>query len=167
MPQTIQGPLSRPQRREGEVEPVAIPNGEAEVSEGQGVKPSLHQVIEDKNVARRFGHLHPVGQQVLPVDPVAYVGLAESGFTLGDLVLMMGEDIVYAPGVDIQLLSHVLGGHGRALDVPPREPLAPRAIPLHVAAGFRHLPQGKVASIALERIDLSSNPLHQALLKVT
>ena len=73
---------------------------------------------------------------------------------LGDLVLVVGEDQIDAAGVDVEPLAKVLHGHGRALDVPSGEPLAPRAVPSHQPVGPCLLPQGEVLGVAFVRVDL-------------
>lgn len=51
---------------------------------------------------------------------------------LRDLVLVVREHQVDAPGVDIHGVPEVTPCHSTALDVPPRPPLAERSIPNHV-----------------------------------
>ena len=95
------------------------------------------------------------------MDPIINVLLSKGGFALGDFVFVMGEDIVHATGVDIELFAQVLGSHGRTFDVPAWESFTPRAIPFQVAARFGGFPQGKVAGVPLQRVGLRSDPFEK------
>src|SRR4029450_13190476 len=68
-------------------------------------------------------------------------------------VLVVGELVVVAAGVDIEAVTEVLHRHRRALDVPHRVAVAPRAGPPQRAVGSRLLPQREVLRVALGRID--------------
>ena len=71
------------------------------------------------------------------------------GLALGYLALIVRENIVNAAAVDVKRLTKILGGHCRALDVPPGIADAPRRIPLQ-DMGFRRLdPQGEVLRVTL------------------
>ncbi len=48
---------------------------------------------------------------------------------LGNLVLMVGENQVLPPAVDVKRLAQVLQGHSTALNMPARSALTPRAFP--------------------------------------
>ncbi len=50
----------------------------------------------------------------------------ERSLRLRDLVLVVGEFQVDPAGVDVEALAEVLEAHGRALDVPAGEAVAPR-----------------------------------------
>jgi hypothetical protein len=52
---------------------------------------------------------------------------------LRDFCFMMGENIVLAAAVDVELRSQQPGGHGAAFDMPTRTPASPRAFPKDVA----------------------------------
>ena len=73
---------------------------------------------------------------------------------LGNLVLVVGEDVVLAAGVDVERPAEVTESHRRAFEVPAREALAPAAGPVQLAAGIGRLPQGEVRRILLVRLDL-------------
>ena len=94
-------------------------------------------------------------------------GLAKCRLALGYLVLVVGEDVVHASRVYVQLLSHVFGGHGGAFNMPTWESLTPGTVPLHFPAGFRRLPEGKVTRVPFQRVGFHLNPLHQPLPDVT
>ncbi len=88
---------------------------------------------------------------------------AGEGLALGSLVLVVGKDVVDPAGVDVDLGPEVLGAHSGALDVPPREPWPPGAGPDQLCpTGLGGLPQGKVARVFLQRVDLDADALAQA-----
>ena len=67
---------------------------------------------------------------------------------LGTLVLVMREDQVQAAAVDVERRAQVLGGHGRAFQVPARAARAPGGLPGRLAR-LVALPQGEVPRVAL------------------
>ena len=75
----------------------------------------------------------------------------EHALALGDLVGVVHPDVVDAAGVDVEAVAEVLGGHGRALDVPAGEAAAPRRVPLLLALHARRgeLPEREVGRVAL------------------
>src|SRR3989304_2683830 len=85
-----------------------------------------------------------VHQQVLGVRPVVDVLMAEGRLALGDLVLVVGEDVVHAARVEIDTRAQVLGRHGGALDVPAGESVAPGAGPDELPSRLPRPPQREV-----------------------
>ncbi len=73
------------------------------------------------------------------------------GFGLRHLVLMVREDQVHSPAVDLEAVPEVLEAHRRALDVPARPPPAPGALPAPLTP-LRALPQREVQRVALARL---------------
>ena len=138
-----------------------VEHGHAQVAEGEGVEAALDQLLDQEDVAGGLSHLCAVGQEVLGVNPVANVLLAEGGFALGNFVLVVGEDVVHATGMEVEELAQVLGSHSGAFNMPAGEAFAPGTVPLDVAARFSGLPQGEVAGVALEGIGLGANALEQ------
>ena len=67
----------------------------------------------------------------------------------------MREDQVAAAAVEIELLAEVLQRHRRALDMPARASLAPRAVPGRLAR-LRGLPEREVHRMVLGRVDLDA-----------
>ena len=63
------------------------------------------------------------------VEPVVAPLVAQIAFGLGDFIGMMGEGVVDAACVDIQLLTQVLHGNAGALDMPAGIPHAPGRVP--------------------------------------
>ena len=68
---------------------------------------------------------------------------------LGGLVLVVGEDQVRAPAVDIEADAERGLGHRRALDVPARPSRPPGRRPAGVLAGLVALPQREVQRVVL------------------
>src|SRR5204863_9999190 len=104
LPQLAQGSVRSGQAFGAEVQRGSIPRGQHEVPEGKRVKPSVLQLGDAKEVARRLRHPR-AGQDVLAaVHP--YVHDAMPGYTLalGDLGLMVWEHVVCASGVDVESL---------------------------------------------------------------
>src|SRR5205814_8955244 len=99
------------------------------------------------------------GQQVLAVHPVPYDVLAGCGVRLGPLVLVVREAQVDAASVDVDVVAEVLQAHHRALDVPARKAIAPRAFPHHLAVGAGALPQGPVGVEPLRPAALGVDPM--------
>ena len=112
---------------------------EAEVPVGQGVIALLLQQGHSEKLTLGLGHLAVRGIQVMDVEPLGAPGMAQVALALGDLVGVVGEGVVHAAAVEIQILPIVLQGDAGALDMPPRIPYAPGGIPL----------QGLVLELAL------------------
>ena len=70
---------------------------------------------------------------------------------LRDLVLVVREDQVHPAAVDVEGGAEVLGGHGRAFQVPAGPPGSPRRLPVRLA-GLGRLPQREVARVTLGRV---------------
>ena len=62
--------------------------------------------------------------------PVFAPGVAQVRLRLGDLVGMVGESVVDAAAVDVQVLPQILHGDTGALDVPAGVAHAPGGVPL-------------------------------------
>src|SRR6202034_1157736 len=86
-------------------------------------------VLHGDEVAERFTHLLAVDREKAVVHPAPREGRAVRGLALSDLIFVMREDEVFASAVDVEVVSQVLRRHRRALDVPPRSTLSPRARP--------------------------------------
>ena len=116
--------------------------------------PSLDQIGDAHHVAGGLRDLLTRLAQMPAVHPDGHDLVADRALGLGDLVFVMGEAQIVATGVDVEALAQVLHGHRRALDVPAREALAPRAGPFHQPARSRRLPQGEVRGVALAGVGL-------------
>ena len=92
--------------------------------------------------------------------PLGAPGVAQIALRLGDLVGMVGEGVVHAAAVEIQILAVVLHGDTGALDVPAGVAHAPRGIPLQgliLELGLGE-PQHKVVLVALVHVLLYALP---------
>ena len=70
------------------------------------------------------------------VHPGADETVPGAAFGLRDLGFVMGENVVHAAAMNVDLRPEQRGGHGAALDVPAGASLAPRTLPDHVAIGL-------------------------------
>src|SRR5689334_6893935 len=69
-------------------------------------------------------------------------------FALRNLVLVVREDVIHGPRVDVEMLAEVFHAHRRTLDVPARSPLPPSRRPGRLAR-LRRLPEREVADVLL------------------
>ena len=155
---------------DGQPEPVQLPRGaldafplevelgpvtraQAEQPVDEGIVAPVDKRLHPQEPARGFRHLGVSQLQEIPVHPVVCEPRAVACLGLGDLVRMVHRDMVLAAQMDVEKGAEVLGGHGRAFDVPAREPDAPGAVPLHLPLLARRaeLPQGEVGYAALLR----------------
>ena len=91
------------------------------------------------------------------MDPGAGRDVADDRRRLGDLVLVVWEDVVDAAGVDVELRAEIAHGHRRAFDVPAGEALAPAITrPLEEPTGAGGLPEREVGRIALVGLDVAA-----------
>ena len=102
-----------------------------------------------------------LGQQAV-VQPVRGERLAAEALRLHQLVLVVGEDQVEAAAVDVEVPAEELHAHRRALDVPPRPPRPPGALPRRLAR-LGALPQREVARMMLQRRGLDPGAGQQLL----
>ena len=82
-----------------------------------------------RNYPLGLAHLARVGVQVVDMHPVFAPGVAQVRLRLGDLVGMVGESVVDAAAVDVQVLPQILHGDTGALDVPAGVSQPPRGSP--------------------------------------
>ena len=85
----------------------------------------------------------------------------ERGLALGDLILVVREDVVHAAGMYVEFLTQVFRGHSGAFDVPSGETFSPRAVPLQVAARLGGFPESEVPGVSLQRVGLSPDTFQQ------
>ena len=95
------------------------------------------------------------------MNPIADVAGAESGFALGDFILVVGEYVIHAAGMDVKRFAQVFGGHRGTFDMPAGETGAPGAIPFNIAAGFGGFPQGEIAGVALQGVGFGADACQQ------
>ena len=103
-----------------------------------------------------LGHLAACGVQMVHMEPGLAPLMAEVRLGLGDLVGMMGEGIVDAAAVEVEVFAQVLLGDAGALDMPARIAHAPGRIPLErliLKLRFGE-PQHEVSLVALVLVRL-------------
>ena len=76
---------------------------------------------------------------------------------LRDLVLVMGEDEIHAPAVDIERVPKELHRHRGAFDVPPRSSRTPRAVPKRLPR-FCRFPECKIQRIFFPFVRFNTGP---------
>src|SRR6266511_77582 len=87
----------------------------------------------------------------MTVQPIICEVGAMAGLGLCDFIRMMHRNVVFTASVYVEERAQVCSGHSRTLNMPAREPYAPRTLPLHLALmiGWAELPQRKVSGVAL------------------
>ena len=102
--------------------------------------------------------MHPLSfyPEEADMHPVVDETLAGRGLRLGDLALVMREQVVLATRMHVEGLAQVLHGHGRTLDMPARIPPAPGGIPLLQIAGLRGPPEREVGGMPLVLVHLDT-----------
>ena len=135
------------QRLLGELQHRPVVRLDQVVAQLGGPDPGQH-VGDQQGVAERLAHLLPGQPEQAVVQPVP--GEAVTGrLGLRDLVLVVREDQVHPAAVDVERRAQVLGGHGRALQVPAGPPGSPGRLPVRLA-GLGRLPQREVARVPLQ-----------------
>jgi len=124
-------PLSgRRDRRIAEIDRtaiVALQNEKAHLLAGELAQGLLHR----GEIAQGFGHLDPVDQHHVVVQPVLDKAHPGSRLALGDLAFVVGELVLHAAAVDVDALAKIFHRHRRALDMPSRKAASPGTVPLH------------------------------------
>ena len=113
------------ERGVGVLELVAVARRQAEVAERERIDPARRDLGDPLDVAGRLGHLPAADLEVLAVDPDPRRRPAHDRRRLGDLVLVVGKDVVDAAGVDVEPRPEMPEGHRRALEVPAGKAVAP------------------------------------------
>ena len=108
----------------------------------------LTDFTDGKEISEGFGHLLVIDVQEAIVHPVICKGLVVCCLRLRDFILVMREDKILTACMDIDLLTQVLLGHDRTLNMPARTTLAPRGLPVRLAFFFR-LPENEIGRILL------------------
>ena len=113
------------------------------------------RLAHGEEVAERLAHLLVVDVDKAVMQPVVDELAAVGGLRLGNLILMVREGEVAAAAVDVDRLSEVAVGHGRALNVPAGAALAPRRVPGRLT-GFGGLPEREVERVLLDVVDVDA-----------
>ncbi len=140
----------------GEVEGAPVMGPEDEKAEVERLESAGGKVLQRVDVAQGFRHFSSVHLEKACVHPKFDEGPAGGAFALGDFALMVGKNVVLPSRVDVEGLSQVFHGHGRAFDVPSGEAMrAENRVPLHEVAGIG-LPESEIRRVPLFGIDLDA-----------
>ena len=131
---------------------------QAEEAVGQGVVALLLEQAYSQKLAAGLAHFAAGGVQVVDVHPVIAPFVAEIALRLGNFVGVVGEGVVYAAAVDVEVVSQMLHADAGALDVPAGVADAPGGVPLErlvleLALGE---PEHEVVLVALVRVLLDA-----------
>ena len=88
--------------RKGKIELLAVWDRGQKITNGRGSVAFGDQVAQGKEIPHRFRHLLAIHDQVLGVQPIVRQGLARRCLALGDFILVVREDQVNAPRVDVE-----------------------------------------------------------------
>ncbi len=148
------------QRLVGKFQRAAVVGAQQEKPQ-QGRRIPLQQRIDADHVSQRFGHLLRFHVDQAVVHPIADEWrLARIRFRLRNFVFVVRKHQIQAAAVEVDVISQVFEGHGRALDVPSRAALPPGALPRRLAR-FGRFPQGEVHRIAFAFIGFETGARHQ------
>ena len=139
---------------------------QAEQAVGEGVIALILQKLDGEEFAPGFGHFTAVGVKMQNVHPVAAPLVAEVGLGLCDLVGVMGEGVINAAAVYVEILAQMLHGDAGAFDVPAGIADAPGGVPFQRLILELRLgePEYKVILVALVGVLL--NALSDADVKI-
>ena len=157
--------ISRPEWLLVPIEGAAVVGaGDEQVADRRGAIARLQQIRNGPEVAEPLGHLLLADGQVFAMAPDPDERLPGRRLGLGDLVLVVGEDVVDPAAVDVQALAEQGHAHRRALDVPAGAAAAQAGVPADVVRPHR-LPEGEVAGVLLGvvvGIHPAAHPSHQS-----
>ncbi len=145
--QLFKTPLCVRERFPRKVHGFAIVSRKIKIAKRERIKPFLNDVLNRIDIAKGLTHLGAIDHQVSVVDPVPNERFTRRCFALGDLVGVVDGGVLNATGMDIDSLPQVLHCHRRALNVPTRESVPKRRIPVHLVVGESPNPlepQGKI-----------------------
>ncbi len=124
--------------------------GDQHITGFAAIEAAGENIPQGIEVAQRLRHLAAIHDQVSAMHPVTHERLSAGGLTLGNLVLMVREDVIHPAGMKVKAFAQVFRRHGRTFDMPSRPPPAPGRIPYHVPVlGIPCLPQGEIRDILL------------------
>ena len=104
-------------------------------AQSQRIDSTINHILEKQNVARAFGHLATVKEQVLGVNPMSYDFFTDGRIRLCLLVFVVRESKINATGVYVDGVAQVVDAHRRTLHVPTGESHTPRRIPHQLGTG--------------------------------
>ena len=133
----------------GEIHLTAIVGADIEHAQIHRRKAFFQDIFQYIEVAFGFTHLFTIHEEVASMKPVTDKRLTGNTFGLDDFRLMMGKNIIFTAGVDVQRIAEVFHAHRAAFDVPAGIAFAPRRWPVHqvIFGGFE--PQSKIPRMFL------------------
>ena len=135
---------------ECEVERQAVMRGDQGISDFPAAPALGEKIPQGVEVPGRFGHLPSVHHEMGAVHPEIHEFEAGAAFRLRNFGLVVRENVVHPPAMDVDPVAEQGGGHGAAFDVPSRASAAPRAVPGDMTVVFIvGLPEREVADVLL------------------
>ena len=133
---------------------------QAEEAIAEGIISLLLQQGHGEEFALGLGHFSRCRVQVMHMEPLRAPGMPQEGFRLCNLIGVVGEGIINAAAVQIQVFPIVLHGNAGALNVPAGVANTPGGIPLQclILEFALGKPQHEVVPIALVGIFLHTFP---------
>ena len=114
----------------GKHQALAVMALQAEEAVGQRVIALLFQQRDREEFAAGFAHFSRSGVQVVDMHPEIAPFVAQIALRLGNFIGVVGEGVIYAAAVDVEVLAEVLHADAGALDVPTGVTHAPGGVPL-------------------------------------
>ncbi len=118
----------------------------AEVTVVHRAETPLSEQVQRQELPRGLGHLGIFNLQEVPMHPEIGEPGTPGGFCLRYFIGVVNRNMVFTSTMNIKKVSQVLGRHGRTFDMPARKPLAPWAVPFHLALFIfrRKFPECKI-----------------------
>ena len=107
-----------------------------DVADFHGGEAFFCEVGEGVEVAFGFGHFPAIDEEVGGVEPMLGEVATAGALALGDFVFVVGEDEVFAAGVEVEGVAEVFFDHGGALEVPAGAAISPWGFPEVFAVFF-------------------------------
>ena len=109
----------------------------------------LKHLLDGQEVFKGFRHLQLIYVEMTHMDKVSNpVRIVVVGLRLGHFVLVVGENQIYTPRVDVHILPQNSICHSRTLYVPARSAVSPGGLPERLSR-FNCLPKCKIFLISL------------------
>ena len=108
----------------------------------------LSYLPDGKEIIQALGHFPVVHIDIAVMHPVMGKGYSIAALALGNFIFVMGKNQILTAAMDIDGISQIGSGHGRAFDMPSRPPLSPWGIPIRLA-WLGRFPKGEVHRVFL------------------
>ena len=156
IPQTFDGRLRRLQAVKRKIQLLAVRHRCQQIAHSFRRMTTGQHVAQCIEIAERFGHLLPINQQELGMQPMTHERFSGERDRLGDLIFVVRKNQIHSARMNVDDFAQIANGHHGALDVPAGTPRSNRSFPEGLAV-LRRLPQHKVARIIfLVVIDIHS-----------